>query len=241
MSGAPHTVALDQEPSSADAGALLLSPMDARTLVALPLVAILRAGGSLCAQTTSEVWPELDLYWRPALHQRSMLELSASTEREGAKHEATAGVYQDYLFLPRGYGRVGYRFTFSTRDASYRESRIVLENVLSHDASPLWHLANRVRVEPRWVNGAFSYRVRERVHVQRERRPPRGWALAPYGTAEAYYDSRFSTIARLGGRAGNVFRFSPTRSLDLYLARQQNSRTTPRTIDAFGATLSLTY
>ena len=209
--------------------------------LALPLVAALRAGAAMRAQTTSEVWPEIDVYWRPAEQQRSMLELSKSAEREGAKHEATVGVYQDYLFLPRGYLRAGYRFTASTRDASYRESRIVLENVLSRDFSPLWHLANRARVEPRWINGAFSYRVRERVHLQRERRPPRGWALAPYGTAEAYYDSRFATIARLGGRVGNVFRFGARRSLDLYVAQQVNSRTAPRTIDAFGVTLALTY
>ena len=215
--------------------------MGLRMLVALPLVALLGARDSLRAQTTNEVWPELDVYWRPAEHQRSLLELSTSAEREGPKHEATVGMYQDYLFLPRGYVRAGYRFTFSTRDASYRESRGVLESTLSSDLSTLWHLADRLRVEPRWVNGAFSYRIRERLHVQREHRPIRAWALAPYGTAEAYYDSRYATIARIGGRVGNVFRFSPARSLDLYLARQVNSRTLPRAIDALGLTLALTY
>ena len=215
--------------------------MGSRMLVALPLVAILRASTSVRAQTTNEVWPEVDVYWRPAEHQRSLLELSASAEQEGPKHEGTIGVYQDYLFLPRGYVRAGYRFTFSTRDASYRESRVVLESVVASDLSPLWHLANRARFETRWVNGVLSYRIRERVHLQRERRPPRSWAAAPYGTAEAYYDSRYATIARVGGRVGNVFRFSPRRSLDVYLARQVNSRTLPRTIDALGVTLALTY
>ena len=220
---------------------LLLSNMGSRVLRVLPLVAVLCAGASLRAQPTSEVWPEIDLYWRPALHQRSMLELSKSAEREGEKHEATIGAYQDYLFLPLGYVRAGYRFTFSTRDASYRESRGVVESTLTADLTPLWHLADRVRLEPRWVNGVFSYRVRDRLHLQRERRPARAWALAPYATAEAYYDSRFDTIARIGGRVGTVLRFSPRRSIDLYLARQANSRTTPRDIEAFGVTLALTY
>ena len=85
------------------------------------------------------------MYWRPAVHQRTFLELSSSTEREGTKRESTVGLYQDYLSLPKGYLRAGYRFTFSTRDASYRESRIVGEGVFTYLLLRLWRVSSTAR------------------------------------------------------------------------------------------------
>ena len=191
--------------------------------------------------TTTETWPEIDVLWRPAKHQRTFLETSASAEREGAKHEATVGVYQDYLNLPFGYVRGGYRYTFSTRDASYRESRLVGEGVVSLPAPRRFRLLNRGRLEWRWINGDASYRVRERMQLQLVSKTGRGPAWTPYGTFEAYYDSRYRTIARLGGRAGTEARLSRHLSTDIYLARQDNSRGTPAALNALGVTMKLNY
>lgn len=191
--------------------------------------------------TTSELWPELDVFWRPAAHQRTFLETSASAEQEGSKREATVGLYQDYLNLPFGYWRAGYRYTFSTRDASYRESRIVGEGVASMPVLSRFRLLNRGRVEWRWVNGDPSYRLRERVQLQLVSMARRGPAWTPYGTFEAYYDSRYRTIARIGGRVGTEARLSDHLSTDVYIARQDNSRGTPDGLNAFGLTLRLSY
>ena len=190
---------------------------------------------------TTETWPEIDVYWRPAEHQRTFLEMSASSEREGSKREATVGLYQDYLKLPLGYLRGGYRYTFSTRDASYRESRIVGEGVASFPLSGRLRLLNRGRLEWRWVNGDASYRVRERIQVQRVSNATRGPAWTPYGTFEAYYDSRYNTIARLAGRVGTEARVSRRMATDVYLARQDNSRGSPSAVNALGVTLKVTY
>src|SRR3954467_5991044 len=121
------------------------------TLAALLLTAIF-ASASHAQSATSEVWPELDVYWTPAEHQRTFLELSSSSEREGPKREATVGLYQDYLRLPAAYFRAGYRYTFSTRDNSYRESRIVGESAFRIYSRTLLRLVNRTRVELRDVN-----------------------------------------------------------------------------------------
>ena len=185
--------------------------------------ALVAVGASARAQT-SEWWPELDVYWQPAEHQRTFLELSASAEQEGSKRQDTAGLYQDYLFLPNGYVRGGYRYTFSTHDASYRESRLVgewVERVFSRGKA---RLVNRARFEMRWVNGDPSYRIRERLHLQRVPPNPRGLALAPYGTFEVYYDSRFGAISRLAGRVGTEARLVGPASVDVYVARQDNLR-----------------
>jgi hypothetical protein len=203
-------------------------------LVALPAVAAAQA-------PTSEIWPEVDVYWRPAEHQRSMLEVSSSSEREGSKREGTIGIYQDYLRLPAAFFRGGYRFTFSTRDASYRESRIVLEANNAAYSRGRIRVVNRVRTELRSVNDEFSYRLRERIHVQRVAARERGRAWGPYGTAEAYYDSRYTTIARIGGRIGTEGRIGGPVGFDVYVARQENSRTTPRSVNALGLVAKLSY
>jgi len=209
----------------------------ALSAVAAALIAVVRSAGA----QTSELWPELDVYWQPAEHQRTFLELSASAEQEGSKRQATAGLYQDYLFLPNGYVRGGYRFTFSTHDASYRESRLVgewVERVLSHGMA---RLVNRARFEMRWVNGEPSYRIRERLHLQRVPPKPRGLALAPYGTFEVYYDSRFGAISRLAGRVGTEARLVGPASVDVYVARQDNLRESPSYVNALGMTIKLVY
>jgi len=191
---------------------------------------------------SSEVWPEVDMYWRPAEHQRTMLELASSSDRDGPKHEATIGLYQDYLRLPLGYIRGGYRFTFSTNDASYRESRIVTELVLGRTVPFTMRLVNRLRPEFRWINGDYSWRLRDRLHLQHlPKKPQEGRAWAPYGTFEAYYDSRYSTIARIGYRTGTEARLGARAGIDVYVARQENSRPTTSSVNALGTTLKLYY
>jgi hypothetical protein len=190
---------------------------------------------------TAEIWPEIDTYWTPAEHQRSLLELSASTEREGSKREATVGLYQDYLMLPRGYLRAGYRFTFSTRDASYRESRAVFEATYGFGAPFALRLVSRFRPELRWVNGGYSYRLRERLHLQRLPARPTGRPWAPYGTVEVYYDSRFDALARIAGRVGTEVRLRNPMSLDVFIARQSNSHPDRSFVNALGTVLKLNY
>ena len=206
----------------------------ALVILAVPLVAAAQ-------RPTSEIWPELDIYWQQSERQRNMLELSASTEREGTKREATIGVYQDYLRLPWAFFRGGYRYTFSTRDASYRESRVVLEANMAAYSGTYLRFVNRLRTELRLVNGEYSYRVRERIHFQRARNSQRGRAWAPYGTVEGYYDSRYNTVARIGGRIGTEGRIKGPLGFDVFVARQENSRTAPKSVNALGLVAILRY
>ena len=195
---------------------------------------------------TSQIWPELDIFWRPAERQRTFLEMSMSTDRESDSREASIGLYQDYLRLPLGYLRAGYRYTFSVEDDSYRESRGVGEFVVSSGLPMKLRLVNRVRTELRWVNGDYSWRLRERIHVQYHLdphlrdTPVARFLLAPYGTLEGYYYSNYRSIARIGGRVGTEARLSQRWSTDVFIARQNNSRFAPRYVNALGLVLKLT-
>jgi Protein of unknown function (DUF2490) len=209
-------------------------------------VAAITPCASSAQSAVTESWPEVDVYWQPAVHQRTMLELSMVTERESATREAATrdaaiGLYQDYVSLPFGYIRGGYRYTFSTHDASYRESRIIAEGVGSRKIGSRVRALNRTRVEWRWINGDPSYRVRDRVQVQLESTATHGPAWTPYGTFEAYYDSRFNTVSRLGGRVGAEARITHRLSTDLYVARVVNSRDSPPAVNALGITLKVSY
>jgi len=104
-----------------------------------------------------------------------------------------------------------------------------------------WRALNRTRLEWRWINGEPSYRVRDRVQLQLASRKTRGVEWLPYGTFEAYYDSRYSTISRLGARVGTDARLSRRLGADLYLARQENSRGSPPAVNAIGLVLKLNY
>jgi len=194
-------------------------------------------------RASTEIWPELDVYWTPAEHQRTFLEVSASTERDGPKREGTIGLYQDYLMLPRGYLRAGYRYSFSTRDASYRESRAVFEATFSVGAPFSMRVVSRLRPELRWVNGEYSYRVRERLHVGRLPLllKQRGRFWAPYVTAECYWDSRVDAIARIAGRVGTEFALRGPATMDVFLARQNNTRPDRFYVNALGTVLKLNY
>jgi hypothetical protein len=209
--------------------------------ILLILLARLSAAQDTGASGTTEVWPELDIYWRQAEHQRNFFELSASTEREGAKREATVGAYQDFLRLPAVFFRGGFRYTFSTRDASYRESRMVGEATYALYSSSFARLLNRTRGELRWVNGEYSYRLRDRLHLQHQSRSTSGPAPSPYITFEAYYDSRFRSIVRIGGRIGTEARLGGPVAIDVYIARQNNSRSSPKYVNALGVTTKLSY
>jgi len=69
----------------------------------------------------------------------------------------------------------------------------------------------------------------------------KGLALAPYITFEAYYFSQYNTVARLAGRVGSEAKVWGPASIDLYWARQNNTRTLPRYVNALGLTTKLTY
>lgn len=215
--------------------------MSARRWVTVFLLAVGGGPSAHAQKPTTEFWPELDIYWTPALHQRTFFELSSSAEREGSKREDSIGLYQDYLMLPGGYWRGGFRYTFSARDNSYKEYRIVGEGTFRTWSRGLARLVNRTRLEIRDVNNAWSYRIRERAHLQRVPVNDKGLALAPYVTFEAYYYSQYNTIARLGGRVGSEARVWGPASVDVYFARQNNTRTRPKYINALGLTTKLTY
>jgi len=142
--------------------------------------------------------------------------------------------------------RVGYRYNWQLTEPAagtepYREQRVVAEV----NVRPTWgsraELMNRTRFEFRWIDGAPSWRLRERVLAGHKVALKRDIVLTPYGTFEASYDSRYNTINRLRLSIGAATRFNEHLMLDTYFARQRDTRSDASELQSFGMTLNLTY
>jgi hypothetical protein len=184
---------------------------------------------------TTQYRPELDFYWTSSPHARTFFQLAGEAENGDTPHDPLTGLFEDFLFVPDGYIRGGYRYNLH----SY-ESRPLVEAAFRVFKAGSVRLLNRSRAEWRWVDSKYSYRVRERLQLQRVP-PPHGLGLAPYAMLEAYYDSRFRTIARLAPRLGSTVRLGGPASMDLYYMRQDNLRGKPAYANIGGLIIEFAY
>jgi hypothetical protein len=149
--------------------------------------------------------------------------------------------------------RAGYRYSFAPGDEDpFKEHRIVTEQTFRQDLPLAMLLSDRNRQDWRFVNGDFSFRYRNRVRLEREFRVS-GRSMTPYGSAEAFYDTRFEVWNRNRLTVGAEFQLkrgfpllrelTPRKQviLDLYYTKQNDSRSQPHHVHAVGVALSLHF
>lgn len=214
-----------------------------RSLISL-LACVLFVSPAIAQEGNSEGSFELGVWKR--LNAKDMLYFPASVTRanEVDHSEALAGAGYDRVLSHGFSARVGYRYLWELSPPEdvtpYREHRGIGE-LFGHlfEGSPV-EMLNRTRFEARWLDGAFSWRLRERVRSGTVFKLRHARTLAPYASLEASYDSRFNTINRLRPSIGFAYKWSNRILLDVYSARQFDSRGASRT-DALGITLNLYY
>jgi len=111
-------------------------------------------------------------------------------------------------------------------------------------------LTDRNRQDFRWMRGDFSFRYRNRLTVEKEYHLF-GRPLTPYGSAEVYFDSRFSTFNRYRFVGGIQISKKPAqpwlhilrkeRVWDIYYLRQEDTRSEPKHVNALGITFSIHF
>jgi hypothetical protein len=215
----------------------------------------------VAAQADSEAqqafWPELDVYVKINPKWRLMFFAYASKElAPDDKAQGQVGAHVDYLMNRRLSLRAGYRYGLSfAGDERQREHRILFEQTARQPLPAGLLLSDRNRQELRIINGNFSVRYRNRVTLEREF-APRSFTLTPYAAGEIFYDTRYQTFNRnrltAGVKLPLLRRFKPfneneqstpgrSLSLDLYFARQNDSRPTPERVNALGVRLIFGY
>lgn len=195
----------------------------------------------LAQSASSEVWPEIDVYWTDNTQRWRVFAFSSLTNREeAATQEGTLGVHLDYLPLRWGTIRSGYNVTSSLSSDSYHEQRWLTELVFPKPSGS-FRIRNRTRLELRWIRGAPSQRLRDRVQAEREFTLPRKLLIRPYATYELYYDTRYHALSRQGYRFGASVPLGGRGRLDLSFVRQDNRFGSPRHVSATAPVVSFYF
>lgn len=218
------------------------------------LTAAVSSGVQAQPEATKQLWPEVDVY--VPLNEKFRLFFLATTTKAQETRDNTEGqfgAHLDYHLTRKVMLRTGYRYGFSIDGSDpFKEHRIVLEQTLRQPLPLDVLLSDRNREDLRWVNGEFSARYRNRVTLEREFKVL-GRGLTPYGSAEVFYDSRFDTWNRNRLAVGvqiALKRGMPLISLihpkkqfvlDVYLTRQNDSRSQPSRVKAVGMAFNIYF
>jgi hypothetical protein len=190
-------------------------------IVLTPFVALGTAGAQAAVD---EWWPEMDYYRAdPSNTLRLFSFASATRTADDPDRRRGAGVHLDYLRNSWGFAGLGYQYYESS------ERRLLFEATLPNTTGKL-RFRNRTRVELRWLSGAASQRVRERVRLEGETTVPWKQRLMPYTMDEVFYDSRYRSISRNRFYVGAELGLGRHSTLDLSYCREDDRfSSTPRT------------
>ena len=211
--------------------------------------------------TRDEFWPSVEVYVnvKPKVRLYLLGTVSKSIEDgelfNAQSYEAQIGAHVDYIPNEHVILRAGYRYgrAVGDNDDGFREHRLLADQILRKLLPGDLLLTDRNREEFRFITGDFSFRYRNRVTIEREFQLSdlpllRGRTIAPYVAGEIFYDTRFGVWNRnrfavgvvQSLRRGPILRkLLPKRAinLDIYLMRQNDSRSSPSHVNALGAAL----
>ena len=138
--------------------------------------------------------------------------------------------------------RAGYQYTTSfVPDDSSSEHRIIAESTSRYRLPAAIVVSDRNRGEFRFIKGQpFSMRYRNKLNVERDVRF-RQFEFTPYAYAEVFYDTRYTAWNRNRWAAGIQIPAGSHMEVDTFVVRQQDTRATPRWVNALGLTWNLYF
>jgi len=209
--------------------------------------------------TESEFWPELDAYVNLNSTTRLFFLASFNGDKETRSWEGTFGVHLDFALKPvfrrdlRTRGDVfsrrflsfrgGFRYISSLTDVGqpYLEHRWVTELTSRYPLPGKLVLSDRSRGELRFISGQpFSTRYRNRMQLESDfSLGP--LILTPYVNGEVFYDTRYDAWNQNRYAVGVQAPAGAHLVLETYYRRQNNTKSSPRHVNAFGLTVSLYF
>jgi hypothetical protein len=224
------------------------------------VVVWLALNGAASAGTQNELWPEanaflkLDARFRVYLHSRLSYSPASWTEDGTSSFqevEAAAGlditikhIRHHGLLKPvwererHVFARVAYEYisTFGDVASQSHENRGIVE-LTGRIVIPrkVW-LVNRARADLRDKNGHYSTRYRARLRAERET-VVLGAVTMPYLGAEALYDTRYDAWSQQRYEVGVEIVLDDHWRLEPHYLRQDDQRSSPAHVNAFGLIL----
>jgi hypothetical protein len=214
----------------------------------LSVVCTITVAAQESSETRDEFWPEVDFFVQVSPKVRLFfLATVTRAEETGKAFEGQVGANVDYFLSKNIIFRTGYRYGTSLGDSDdpYNENRIIFEQTFRFPIPAGFLLSDRNRQDLRWVNDQFSVRYRNRLTLEREFTIHER-SITLYTSGELYYDNRFDTwnrnryafgiqlSLRRHGRLTHLL--SPRKNVvvDFYYMRQNDSRSQPNHVNAFG-------
>jgi len=227
------------------------------------LVWLRSTAGAVASESSTEFWPEVDLWFRltPSWRVSTLAALTRNLETD--YREGTLVLQADYAWGKPGLvykgrlldesraqsmkammARAGYLGATSLGDGgdAYREKTIFLEWHLRVPLANQVLLSHRLRTDLRWLGdpSELSERWRYRIMVEKEINAGRcSWV--PYGSAEAFYDSRYDTINRLRSIAGTSVAWTPRVALEGNFTYQHDSKSSVTNVYALNVILHVYF
>jgi hypothetical protein len=195
------------------------------------------------AQSTQEVQflPEVDLYLKPNPNVR--LSIQAKDTREGGEpSQAAIGPSVEFYVKPLIKLRditqfdlddakkrtlvltAGYRYLSSPTSPSTNRIPLAATSHVPLKADLL--LTDRNRADLNWSNGAFNWRYRNMLSLERTLRV-HSYHWIPYASAEVYYESQYGKWSTTELYAGSIFPMGKHFQLQSYYEHQNNTGKAP--------------
>jgi Protein of unknown function (DUF2490) len=216
----------------------------ARRASALLAASLVACGGRVCADTTTEFWPELRL-WIPLDEDaawRALLTTSGIRDRDtGQRIEAQGAGYIDYRLDKNISFRTGYSYA---DDKSASTGKTTVDRIFNFAFTYTWHpgdhtiIANRARIDAGNDGGTSYQRYRDRLRIEHQL-PVFGHEFSPYGQLEAYYDSRYDTVNRYRLEVGSLTHIGRHVELDTYFGRQRDTAPSLKYTNGIGLTINV--
>jgi hypothetical protein len=224
--------------------------------LALVLLMLFCRTGSAESTQQTEFFPEVDAYLK--LNHDIRVSFQAKDTREGGDStQAAIGPNVDFYLKPLiRLKRItsfdlddaksrplvltaGYSFLSSPNSPS--TSRVIVAATSHLPVKAELLLTDRNRTDLDWSNGAFTWRYRNKLSLQRTF-PIRSYHLLRYASAEIYYESQYSKVSTTELYAGTNLPLGKHIDLDPYYEHQNNTGKKPnKQVNGLGLTLSLYF
>jgi hypothetical protein len=204
-------------------------------------IALLATYSGVAFAQESEVLPELDFYLK--LNKDVRFRVQASNTREGGDptqltigpdlelyvkplvrlKEVTAFDLDDAKARPLVF-TAGYRYLATP--GSPPTNRMELTTTSHFPLKLKLLLTDRNRADLDWTNGAFKWRYRNRLQIEKPL-DIRSYHPVPYISAEVYYEEQYQKWSTTELYAGSLFPIKKRYEFDLYYEHQNNTGKSP--------------
>jgi len=221
------------------------------------LLLVLSFGAGALAQS-KQVWPETSIFVKLTDNTRFYF-LMTTVKEDRESTEGEIGPNFDFYLKPlrklnRWAGfrldesktrllmvRAGYRYVFPYGGDGSNEHRGVVEATARYPLAHGVSISDRNRMDLRSIGGAFSWRYRNRLTVERDFSAGR-FRFVPYGRGEIYYDSRYDKVSRTALIGGSSFPITRHIEFESYFEHQNDSGgSSNRTVNAVGMVANLYF